>query len=174
MIKKFLCAVTFIALVLNLSGCTSKNAETDTATEKVQQKVDFIVSEPPVNAREGVKDPTTGYVKINPSFIEDESVLNSKKPVEWVKDGLGANIPPIDEGCVLEVVNTDDQFLAYVANTTEDSFRKYFEKLVANGYQYGDISTWESFNLYNDKYEVNMRYHQDGGTVTTIRAKLKK
>ena len=173
MIKKFLCAVTFIALVLNLSGCTSNNAETATESEKAPAKVDYIVSKAPATAREGVKDPTTGFVKINPTFSVEALPEKSDKAPSWVKDGLGSKIPAIDNGNILEVINTNDQFLVYVANIDEKGFQKYYEKLAAAGYQFCDNNNWESFGLYNDSYDVNMRFGQDGPNVTTIRAKIR-
>ena len=74
-------------------------------------------------------------------------------------------------GDLLEVINTDNAFVAYIANVDEKLFKDYFDLLCTKGYHFADTS-WESMLLYNDKYEINMRYSQDGATVTTLRARI--
>lgn len=75
---------------------------------------------------------------------------------------------------MLEVVNTADSFVAYVGNTTEEDFRKYFETLAAEGFKFTDNNSWENFNMERDDIAVNLRYWQDGPKVITVRAKLIK
>lgn len=162
--KKFLFAITFMALVLNLSGCTSNTSS---------EKVDYIVSEAPAVAREGIKDPTTGFVKINPNFRDEDMPKATEGAPVWFKNGLGSKIPAIDNGNILEAVNNDKQFLAYVGNIDEKKFDKYIEKLLSQGFQYGESKSWESLSLSSDTYEVNLRFCQDGSSVATIRAKVK-
>lgn len=169
MIKKLLCTVTFIALVLGMTGCSSKAPEKASAPA---EKVDYVVVEAPATAREGVKDPTTGFVKINPKFDGSKLPQATNNAPKWFKNGLGSKIPAIDNGNILEVVNNDNQFLAYVANIDEQKFENYRQKFLRQGYQYGKSTSWESLELRNDQYEVNLRFSQDGDKITTIRAKI--
>lgn len=169
MIKKILCTATFIALVLGMAGCSSKAPENIATPE---EKVDYIVSEAPAAAREGIKDPTTGFVKINPKFNGAELPKATENAPKWFKKGLGSKIPAMDNGNILEVINDDNQFLAYIGNITEEKFDKYIEKLLAQGYKYGKSKNWESLDFANDKYEINLRFSQEGDKVTTLRAKI--
>lgn len=169
MIKKILCTATFIALVLGMAGCSSKAPENVATPE---EKVDYIVSEAPAATREGTKDPTTGFVKINPKFNGSELPKATENAPKWFKKGLGSKIPAMDNGNILEVINDDNQFLAYIGNINEEKFEKYVQKLLAQGYTYGKSRNWESLDFANDKYEINLRFSQEGDKVTTLRAKI--
>ncbi len=169
MIKKILCTATFIALVLGMAGCSSKAPENIATPE---EKVDYIVSEAPAATREGTKDPTTGFVKINPKFNGSELPKATENAPKWFKKGLGSKIPAMDNGNIMEAVNNDNQFLAYVANIDENKFKKYVDKLLSQGYQYGETTSWESLQLSNGQYEINLRFSQEGDKVTTLRAKI--
>lgn len=169
MLKKSFLTVAFLLTVMILSGCNNA-PQNETANEA--EKVDYIVTTViPTSAREGVKDETVGFIKINPNF-DAGTIPAQKEKIKWFNKGLGAQIPAFDEGNILEVINTDDAFLVYIANVDEQMFGDYFSKLAANGYEFSkENQNWENFNMHNDKYAVNMRFGQDGPNVTTIRAK---
>lgn len=169
--KNFLLTITLIVIAACVSGCNC--GKNPTVQEQQQQASSYIVSQPPVTAKAGVKDPTNGFVKINPTFNDIIEENTTEKASVWFKDGLGAQIPAMDDGDILEVVNNDNQFLVYVANIGENEFRKYCEKLQANGYTANENDNWESYNMSNGTYDINLRFGQDGWTVSTIRAKMK-
>ena len=153
----------FAAIVL--TACKSKKEEDDeTCTDYI------ITTELPTEARPYVKDPVNPkYVKIWPHF--DASILPKEKgKIKWFSTGLGSQIPAFPEGKLMEVINTDKDFAAYIANVDEKMFQEYTEKLMANGYKYYEEKSWESLSMYNDKYEINLRFSQDGNNLTLIRA----
>ena len=77
-------------------------------------------------------------------------------------------------GCkLLEVINTDKEFVAYIANVDEKTFSKYFSTLFSNGYT-GLIPSWEGFTLVSPEIAMNLRFSQEPGSVSTIRARLIK
>ncbi len=167
MLKKTLLITLFILTAAFVSGCQSS----DTADGNDNYIVTTAV---PENAREGVKDETQGYIKINPNFDAANIPQKRGKIKKWMKDGLGSKIPGIEEGNILEVINNDNQFLAYIGNTDEKVFQNYYEKLLSNGYKFNqENQSWENFSLNNEQYEINLRFGQDGPNVITIRAKLK-
>jgi predicted small secreted protein len=174
MLKKSLLVVAFISTALVLTGCgqnaSDNNADGVGNNAKEVVKESYIVSNPPATAKEGVKDPTTGYVKINPKFTM-EDIHKGVRKIDWPTDKMAENLPPFPGGQVLEIINTDDQFCAYIANTTGKDFEDYFTKLNAVGYDIGKHDTWEDFNLQSPTVAVNLRFGQDGPDVITVRAK---
>lgn len=175
MIKKFLYATTFLSLIFIMSGCAAEAPDVELpelATPKQFDENGYFVSKAPSEARIGVKDPTKGFIKINPKFSYEDYPKESNEAPKWFKNGLGSKIPAMDNGNILEVINNDNQFLTYIGNIDEEKFEKYIEKLLAQGYQYGESKNWESLEFFNDKYEINLRFSQDGDKVTTLRAKI--
>lgn len=179
MFKKYLLASTLIATTLMMTGCGNKaenaNVPADTAKQEAPAKAEtsYKVVEPPTIAKQGVKDNTMGYVKINPTV--DFGALNvdpKDKKVEWPKDGFAAQIPSIPSGHVAEVVNTKDAFAAYVMNSDEKSFQAYYEKLLKEGYVFETPNqSWENFTMLSPTVAINLRFGQDGYQVITVRAK---
>lgn len=175
--NKFLILVLLFTLVLFVTACAvnkPSGKEEDSLTQSLKEPKDYIVTTKiPTTTRSGLVDNAEpGYVAINPTYTEAE-IPADKGKIEWFDTGLGARIPAFPEGKLLEVINTDDNFVAYIANVSEDDFRQYFETLFANGY-IGDINTWEGFTLFNPMIAINMRYLQEPGRVTTIRARKMK
>ena len=168
MLKKYLLTASFLCAAVVLTGC---NAEKQAEQPKVSC---IITTEVPTQAAPNVKDETTGFIKINPHFTAADIPAAPQGKTEWVKDNFGSNLPPFPNGSLLEVVNTADSFVAYVGNTTEEDFRKYFETLAAEGFKFTDNNSWENFNMERDDIAVNLRYWQDGPKVITVRAKLIK
>ena len=172
--NKFLIMVLIFTLVLFVTACAVRKPsekEENTTSQPVTEPKDYIVTTKiPTAAREGLVDNAeAGYVPINPVYVEAE-IPTDKGKIDWFDTGLGARIPAFPEGKLLEVINTDDKFAAYIANVSEDDFRQYFETLYTQGY-IGDINTWEGFTLFNPVIAINLRYLQEPGQVTTIRAR---
>ena len=51
-------------------------------------------------------------------------------------------------------------------------FEQYFLDLASLGYQFEQNKTWENFNMFNDKYAINLRFSQEGKDITTLRARI--
>jgi len=172
--KILIICVLFIIIVF-VTGCAMKKSADNEQSETVaNENVDYIITTKiPKEAAQGVKDTAeAGYVPINPNYIMSE-MPKEENNFEWFKTGLGSRIPAFPGGALLEVINTDKEFVAYFANVNEDIFRKYFETLFLNGY-IGSIPTWEGFTLISPVIAVNLRYSQEPGSVTTVRARLLK
>lgn len=170
MLKKSLLTIAFLATAIIVSGCNAGN----NSSEEPEQ-VDYIVTlELPKQTKEGLTDKAVGFVKIDPHY-DTNNLPAEKGKIKWFKKGLGSEIPAFDEGKILEVINTDKDFVVYIANVDDVMFRKYYEKLASAGYEFSDKeNSWENLNMQNDKYAVNLRFSQDGPNVTTVRAKLLK
>lgn len=179
MLKKYLLATTLIATTLFISGCNNKtedaNVNPDTAKQEApaKAKTPYQVVPPPTTAKQGVKDNTVGYVKINPTVdFNTVNVSPTDKKVKWPTDGFAAQVPSIPYGHVAEVVNTADAFAAYVMNTEEKDFVAYYEKLLSKGFVFEKQNqTWESFTMLSPTVAINLRFGQDGPKVITVRAK---
>ena len=169
MFKKSIMTIAFIATTLILSGCSSdKNGE-----KLSPQKIDYIVTtQLPTETAEGIVDKANpAYVKIYPHFNRGE-YSGEINDIVWFKKGLGSKIPPFKRGKLLEVINTDKAFAAYIGNVDEKMFSDYFSSLADVGYQFFPDKHWSNMTLYNEKYEINLRFGQDGANVTTVRARI--
>lgn len=179
MLKKYLLATTLIVTTLFISGCSNKtedaNAKPDTAKKEApaKAKTTYKVVEPPTIAKQGVKDNTIGFVKINPTVDFGALGVDPKdKKIVWPKDGFAAQVPSMPSGYVAEVVNTKDAFAAYVMNAEEKDFIAYYEKLLSKGFVFEKPEqSWESFTLVSPEMAINLRFGQDGYKVITVRAK---
>jgi len=192
--KLFLFSILFLVVIF-VTGCAMKKSadtevanttttnaaatnttatNTTTANTTVQKGVNYIVTTNiPKTAREGVKDTAEpGFVPINPNY-DFQKIPKTKGKIEWFKTGLGSKIPAFPEGNLLEVINTDKEFVAYIANVDEKTFSNYFTTLFNNGYT-GHIPNWEGFTLVSPTIAVNLRYMQEPGSASTIRARLLK
>ena len=178
MLKKYLLTATLIATTLMMTGCdnkapnadTDKNAKQETAQQETQS---YKVSPVPTNAKQGVKDNTDGYIKINPTVDFGKLNIDAKdKKVLWPNDKFAKQVPAIPSGHVAEVSNTDNAFVAYVMNTDEKTFQSYYEKLSGSGYNFEKPNQgWDNFTMVSPTIAINLRFGQDGPNVTTIRAK---
>ena len=168
MLKKYFFVTTFILTTLFMTGCDNKTAENNTAD--VQP---YVVSNPPKEAKAGVKDETEGYIKINPTVDFYKINVDKKdKKILWPKDKFAKQVPPFQSGHVAEIVNTNNSFAAYIINVEEKDFSNYYDELAKSGYKFTkEKQSWENFTMYSDKVEINLRFGQDGPTVTTLRAK---
>lgn len=179
MFKKYLLATTLIATTLIMSGCNNKpestSANSDTAKKEApaKAKAPYKVVAPPTIAKQGVKDNTVGYVKINPTVDFGALGVDPKdKKIVWPTDGFAAEVPSMPYGHVAEVVNTKDAFAAYVMNTGEKDFVAYYEKLLSKGFTFETPNqNWESFTMLSPEVAINLRFGQDGFNVITVRAK---
>lgn len=173
--NKILIICILFVIVVFVTGCAiKKSADEEQNENNINSNVDYIITTKiPKTAAEGVKDTAEpGYVPINPNYLMADT-SNKENNFEWFKTGLGSKIPAFPGGTLLEVINTDKEFVAYFSNVSEDTFRKYFETLFLNGFV-GSIPTWEGFTLVNPVVAVNLRYLQEPGHVTTVRARLLK
>lgn len=171
MLKKYLLTTTLIAATLFMTGCNNKTD--DKEAESNAKVAAYVVAQPPAEAKAGVKDNTKGYIKINPSV--DFSTLNvdkKDKKILWPQDKFAKQVPAFTSGHVAEVINTDDAFAAYIMNVEEKDFAAYYEKLANAGFQFAAKNqNWENFTMSTPTVEINLRFGQDGPTVTTLRAK---
>ena len=176
--NKILIICILFVVVVFVTGCAIKKSADEEQNENninnINNNVDYIITTKiPKVAADGVKDTAEpGYVPINPNYIMSD-MPKEENNFEWFKTGLGSRIPAFPGGTLLEVINTDKEFVAYFANVNEDIFRKYFETLFLNGFV-GSIPTWEGFTLISPVIAVNLRYSQEPGSVTTVRARLLK
>lgn len=169
MLKKYLLTASFLCAAVVLTGC---NADKQ-AAEQEQVNYKYILTKTlPTENASYVKDKETGFVKINPHFNTANFPSTPEGAPEWVKDGLGAKLPAFPHGTTVEVINTDNQFVAYIANTVSEDFDKYYGMLAAEGFKFPKNDTWESFNMTRDDIVVNLRFCQDGENIITVRAKL--
>ena len=173
--KLLIFSILFIVVIF-VTGCAmKKSADTEATNVANQNNVDYIVTtDIPKTATPSEKKDTAepGYVPIHPNY-DQQQIPKTKGKIEWFKTGLGSRIPAFPEGKLLEVINTDKQFVAYIANINEKIFSDYFQSLYANGY-IGEINNWEGFTLISPEIAINLRYMQEPGGVTTIRARLLK
>lgn len=175
--NKFLIVAILFTVIVFVTACAMKKSA-DTENNSVDgnnassENVDYIVTTViPKTVMDGIKDTAEpGYVPINPNY-NTEKIPSDKGKIAWFTTGLGSKIPPFPEGKLLEVINTDKEFVAYIANVDEKTFQSYFEFLLNNGY-IGEINTWECFTLFSPKIAVNLRYWQEPGHVSTIRARF--
>lgn len=171
MLKKSLLIIAFLTTAIIFTGCNSdKNAA---KTETAPEKVDYIVTkEIPAAAAEGVVDKANpAFVKIYPHFDRGNYPAD-KGAIKWFTKGLGSKIPAFKQGKLLEVINTDKEFIAYIGNVDTKMFEQYFLDLASLGYQFEQNKTWENFNMFNDKYAINLRFSQEGKDITTLRARI--
>lgn len=174
MLKKSLLSIFFIATAIVLTGCGSNDKKTAETVKQpaVQEQVDYIVTTefPTANAEGHVEKAKPGYVKLAPNFAGDYPQTKGK--IKWFTTGLGSKIPAFPEGKLLEVINTDNAFCAYIGSVDEKMFKDYFELLGNSGFHFYDYTGWDNMSLYNEQYEVNLRFGQDGYKVTTVRARI--
>jgi len=182
MFKKSLLAVCFIITAVMLSGCNSKTKAPEAAPEgtpaaatapAVQENVDYIVTtEIPTASYEGIKDEANpAFIKILPHFNGGKYPAGKGK-ITWFKTGLGSKIPAFRNGKLLEVINTDKDFIAFIGNVDEKMFEQYFNDVADANYLFEGPTAWDNMNLYNDKYAINLRFCQEGTNVTTVRARV--
>lgn len=176
MLKKYLLTATLIATTLMMTGCDNKapNADTDkNAKQETAKLPPYVVSQPPKEAKAGVKDPTQGYIKINPTVDFNNIAVDKKdKKIVWPTDKFAKQVPAFTNGHVAEVVNTDDAFAAYIVNVEEKDFEAYYNKLAEVGFGFSSKDQkWDNFTMVSPTVEINLRFGQDGPTVTTVRAK---
>ncbi len=176
MLKKYLLTATLIATTLMMTGCDNKapNADTDkNAKQETAKLPSYVVSQPPKEAKAGVKDPTQGYIKINPTVDFNNIAVDKKdKKIIWPTDKFAKQVPAFTNGHVAEVVNTDDSFAAYIVNVEEKDFEAYYNKLAEAGFGFSSKDQkWDNFTMASPTVEINLRFGQDGPTVTTVRAK---
>lgn len=174
MFKKSLLAIGFMVMAVMLSGCNSSKTTTEkTEAPAVQEKVDYIVTtEIPASSYEGIIDKANpAFVKINPNFNRAEYPAGKGK-ITWFKTGLGSKIPAFKTGKLLEVINTDKDFVAYIGNVDEKMFEQYYIDLANEGYLFEGATVWDNMNLYNQNYAINLRFCQEGNNITTVRARI--
>lgn len=181
--NKFLIVSVLLVLVVFVTGCAmKKSADTavkepaaEATTEQANTgKFEYIVTTViPTKAMDGVKDPAEpGYVPINPNYDINQRPKDKAK-IEWFKTGLGAKVPPVAEGNIMEVINTDDQFVVYIVNVPQNVFGEFLDSFFKNGFE-GARGSWESQTFFNKEIAVNTRYMQEQGLVSTIRARVLK
>lgn len=168
MLKKYILATTFILTTLFMTGCDNKATENEKAD--VQP---YVISNPPKEAKAGVKDETEGFIKINPTLDFYKISIDKKdKKIVWPKDKFAKQVPPFKSGHIAEIVNTNNSFAAYIFNVDEKDFSNYYDELAKSGFKFAkEKQSWENFTMYSDNIEINLRFGQDGPTVTTLRAK---
>ena len=169
--KFFIVCMLFVTIVF-ITGCVFQKPAKVESTDDNTANLNYILTKDiPTTAASGVKDGAEpGYVPINPNY-DSNQIPEGEEKNDWFKSGLGLSLPPFKGGRLLEAINTGKEFLVYIANVSEDEFRVYFETLFANGFE-GEINTWETLTLFRPDIAVNMRYSQEPGAVTTIRARL--
>ena len=173
--NKFIVIAILFVVVVFVTGCAmKKSADIENIQNETENDVDYIVTtEIPKAAAPGVKDTAEpGYVPIYP-FYDTADIPAKKGKIKWFKTGLGSRIPAFPRGDIMEVINTDKQFVAYIANVEEKDFEEYYNTLFLEGYK-GRIETWEGFTLFNPEIAINLRYSQERGSVSTVRARLIK
>ena len=167
MLKKIFLTV-FLILTVTISTSCNFNNNNDN-----EEEVDYIITKKlPKESYAGITDNANpAFAKIYPHFNRG-NYPEGRDEIQWFKTGLGSKIVPFKRGKLLEVINTDRAFVAYIGNVDEEMFREYFIDLAVSGYIFQGDRHWDDMNLVNEQYAINLRFCQEGRDITTIRARI--
>lgn len=170
MIKKVLIIFSVIVLSVLITGCASQ--QNKSAVILRPKDVDYITPrEIPQKSYDGVVDHANpSFIKIFPHFHRS-NYSKKRGPITWFSEGIGAKVPAVQEGVILEAINTETDLIVFIGNVDEPIFEKYFNTLTENGYTFEGSTTWDNMNLFNEKYAINLRFCQDGQNVMTVRVR---